>query len=202
MAEEESLPPQSASPPRDGSWEKRLEAARAALASKSSVVPGERRLSGPLVGRTQELGELLAGMESAFCGRACVCCITGETGIGKTTLFQQFLADRGSRGLNCALAIGRCSELLGDSEAYLPILEALESLLSSPWGPEFAELMKLAAPTWYVQVAPLWVSSEPSFGAILSDAKAASRERRKRELAAFFEEILWMGRLEIVDADF
>ena len=128
-------------------------------------------------------------MESAFCGRACVCCITGEPGIGKTTLFQQFLADRGSRGVNCALAIGRCSELLGDSEAYLPILEALESLLSSPWGPEFAELMKLAAPTWYVQVAPLWVSSEPSFGAILSDAKAASRERRKRELAAFFEEI-------------
>src|SRR5262249_39646362 len=60
---------------------------------------------------------------------------------------------------------------------------------SSPWGPEVSELMKLSAPTWYVQVAPLWVSSEPAFGAILSEARGASRERMKRELASFFQEV-------------
>jgi DNA-binding winged helix-turn-helix (wHTH) protein/tetratricopeptide (TPR) repeat protein len=182
---EEPVAPQSV----EGSWEKRLEAARAALEAKSSIAGVRAPVNGPVVGRARELGELLAGMESAFAGRACVCCITGEPGIGKTTLFQQFLSDGAARGVNYALATGRCSELLGASEAYLPILDALESLLSSPLGLEITEVMKLAAPTWYVQVAPLWVSSEPAFGAILAEARGASRERMKRELAAFFEEV-------------
>jgi DNA-binding winged helix-turn-helix (wHTH) protein/tetratricopeptide (TPR) repeat protein len=179
---------QPAVQPAAGSWEGRLAAARAALAAKS-LAGVEAPVNGPVVGRARELSELQAGMESAFSGRACVYCITGEPGIGKTTLFQHFLADGAARGVNYALAAGRCSEMLGGSEAYLPILEALESLLAGPLGPELAELMKLAAPTWYVQVAPLWVSSEPAFGAILAEARGASRERMKRELAAFFEEV-------------
>jgi DNA-binding winged helix-turn-helix (wHTH) protein/tetratricopeptide (TPR) repeat protein len=171
-----------------GSWEERLETARAALAAKPREPVGEER-GGSVVGRNRELRELLEGWEGALAGRACVYCITGEPGIGKTTLFEQFLAELRAGGGDCALAVGRCSERLGESEAYLPVLEALEDLLAGPRGREFGELMKLAAPTWYVQVAPLWASAEPEFAAIVADAKAASRERMKRDLAAFLEEI-------------
>jgi tetratricopeptide (TPR) repeat protein len=49
--------------------------------------------------------------------------------------------------------------------------------------------MKLVAPTWFVQAAPLWASTDPSFAAVSADAKMASRERMKREMVALFEEI-------------
>src|SRR5260221_1992005 len=174
---------------RGGSWDERLEAARAALSAKCSVAAEVETPEGNVVGRTREVGELLSGLERACSGQVQGFCVTGEPGIGKSTLVKQFLAQLRSQGLNCALAIGGCSERLAESEAYLPVLEALESLLLGVWGPECGELMKLVAPTWYVQVAPLWASAEPSFAGIVSDAKAASRERMKRELAALFEEM-------------
>jgi predicted ATPase len=128
-------------------------------------------------------------LESACRGQAWILCIAGEPGIGKSTLVEQFLAEQASSDLNCAVAIGRCSERLAESEAYLPVLEALEGLLAGPLGREFGELMKLVAPTWYIQVAPLWASTDPSFAGVVSDAKSSSRERMKRELAAFFAEL-------------
>ena len=172
-----------------GSWEQRLEAARAALASKCIIARTEDGFSGHVVGRTKELAELLSGFQTVCSGQGVLLCIAGEPGIGKSTLFEQFLAVQRLSSVNCAVAIGRCSERLAGSEAYLPVLEALETLLSAACGREFGELMKLVAPTWYVQVAPLWASADPSFAGVVSDAKAASSERMKRELARFFEEV-------------
>ena len=48
--------------------------------------------------------------------------------------------------------------------------------------------MKLTAPTWYVQVVPL-SSRDSSKERLLTDVKAASQERLKRELVAFLEEV-------------
>jgi DNA-binding winged helix-turn-helix (wHTH) protein len=145
--------------PTASSWEQRLEHARAALAAKCALSTSADTFSGNLVGRTRELEELLAGMNAAFAGQGKVICVTGEPGIAKTTLFDQLQAVRRSRGILCATAIGRCSERLGETEAYLPVLEALDTLLSGAWSREIAELMKLVAPTWYVRVAPLWASA-------------------------------------------
>ena len=186
---EEAATTRQAAPQPTESWEQRLEAARAALASKCIVTPTEDGVRGHVVGRTKELAELLSGFQIACSGQGMLLCIAGEPGIGKSTLFEQFLTVQRSSSVNCGVAIGRCSERLAESEAYLPVLEALESLLSAECGREFGELMKLVAPTWYVQVAPLWASAEPSFAGVVSDAKAASRERMKRELASFLQEV-------------
>src|SRR5207344_1274947 len=67
--------------------------------------------------------------------------------------------------------------------------EAFESLFASRPGLAIQELMKLTAPTWYVQVVPLWATADPSFAQVLADAKAASRERLKREFCSFLTEI-------------
>ena len=51
-----------------------------------------------------------------------------------------------------------------------------------------AQVMKVVAPTWYVQLAPL-VADDSSFARVREEAKVASQERLKRELAAFLQEV-------------
>jgi len=51
-----------------------------------------------------------------------------------------------------------------------------------------AQVMKVVAPNWYVQLAPL-VTDDSSFARVPVEAKGASQERLKRELAAFLQEV-------------
>ena len=84
---------------------------------------------------------------------------------------------------------GKCSERLAGTEAYLPVLEALDNLLHAGMtGDSFAEMMRQAAPVWYLQVAPL--SSESSTTQQMrDDARTASQERMKRELGVLLQEV-------------
>ena len=137
------------------------------------------------VGREKERAELMSGFESALAGRGLLLCVAGEPGIGKTTLVEDFLAELAAEG-RCTVARGRCSERLAGTEAYLPLLEALECL--SQGNPSAARVMRQIAPTWYAQVAS--VSSEREESArLLNEVKAASQERMKRELGAFLQEV-------------
>ena len=131
----------------------------------------------------------MKAFESAEAGKGSLVCVSGEAGIGKTTLVEQFLEELPTSRKFCTVASGRCSERLAGSEAYLPILEALQGLLHGLDGGVVERLMTLVAPTWYVQVAPLWAAEDPSFSHVLKDAKTASRERMKRELSALVEEL-------------
>jgi DNA-binding winged helix-turn-helix (wHTH) protein/tetratricopeptide (TPR) repeat protein len=173
----------------DLSWDERLEAARAALASTSGTEVLARTRHQHVVGRRREIIELAAAVESARSGRGLVLGLTGEPGIGKSTLVELFLADQQTWGSDCLVAIGRCSELLGTSDAYLPVLDALEGLLRDRYRGKCGDLLKLVAPTWFLRLQPLWAAADPSFASIAADAKTASRERMKRELVTFIEEV-------------
>ena len=139
------------------------------------------------VGREKERAELQSGFASALAGRGLLLCVTGEPGIGKTSLVEDFLAELAAEGRS-TIARGRCSERLAGTEAYLPLLEGLESLLQSGSTPAAARVMKQIAPTWYAQVVPLSSSDEES-ARLLAEVKAASQERMKRELGAFLQEV-------------
>ena len=149
-----------------------------------TVDPGR----GPTVGRQGEGAALRSGFESAAAGRGSLLCVTGEPGLGKTTLVESFLDELAADGRPCGLARGRCSERLAGAEAYLPFLEALDSLLQGAGGASAAQALKLLAPSWYVQLAPL-AGQDPALAGVLADARAASQERRKRELAVFLQEV-------------
>lgn len=138
------------------------------------------------VGREKECAELAAAFGSAAAGRGLLACVAGEPGIGKTTLVQDFLSSLQASGRSFGLAIGRCSQRLAGEEAYLPFLEALESLLRSDGGltPKLREF----APSWYAQLFSL-SGADPSDAALQAHARAATQEKVKRELAAFFCEI-------------
>src|SRR5262249_6415266 len=126
-----------------------------------------------------------AGFESALSGRGLLLCVAGEPGIGKTTLVEEFLSELMSNG-DCTVARGRCSERLAGTEAYLPLLEALESLVDneSSW----VTVRKQVDPTWYAKVVPL-TSEDEETTKLMNEVRAASQERMKRELGAFLQQV-------------
>ena len=140
------------------------------------------------VGREKERAELRAGFEAVTAGRGLLLCAAGEPGIGKTTLVEDFLSEVTASGEPCAIARGRSSERLAGTEAYLPFLEALDSLLHGEANESMTRLMRLLAPTWYAQVAPL-SAEDASDARVLAEVKMGSQERLKRELFAYLQEV-------------
>lgn len=136
---------------------------------------------GETVGRELEKAALRDEYAAAVSGRATMVCVSGEPGIGKTTLVEDFLSEL-SRGPSHLVARGRCSERLAGAEAYLPILDALEDLLKDDPNGTIQSALDRQAPSWRRQVAPF--DTGPG-----APPPAPSQERLKRELAAFLAEV-------------
>lgn len=161
----------------------------AALASlKNTVVPARAAATPTVrqhtVGRDRERQELHDAFRRAAAGNGHLLSISGDPGSGKTTLAEAFLDELTAAGMRGRIARGRCSERLAGSEAYLPVLEALESLLHSS-NADTARQIADIAPTWYAQVA----TSTPAGTAHTSQSPASSQERLKREIAALVREL-------------
>jgi predicted ATPase len=115
-------------------------------------------------------------------------CLAGEPGTGKTTLLDQFIG--GLEGIPGQLAtFSACPQRLAGAEAFLPVLETLDELTRAGEDAAITRLLRLTAPTWYVQVAPLWSAVDAGFASVLQHARAASPERLKRELFTFVKHI-------------
>ncbi len=131
------------------------------------------------VGRARERKQLSAFWDFAEAAHGLLCCVSGEPGIGKTTLVEDFLSELGTSG-HPMIARGRCSERLAGTDAYSPFKEALDALQHS--SSSAAQTMRRLAPTWYSQVG-----SDASNGS--PPERAYSQERIKRELGAFLQEL-------------
>jgi DNA-binding winged helix-turn-helix (wHTH) protein/predicted ATPase len=142
--------------------------------------PFSRLRPGLLVGREAELVHVQQWLAQALRGERQVGFVTGETGIGKTTLVEAFIERVGGVG---ALWIGRgqCIEQYGAGEAYLPVLEALGRLCRGPEGQRFIALLGQYAPSWLVQMPALLGAADRD--ALQRRGLGATRERMLRELA-------------------
>lgn len=133
-----------------------------------------------LVGREAELAGLHARLEKALGGQRQLVFVTGEPGIGKTTLVEAFLAGVGeARGAR--IGYGQCVEQYGAGEAYLPILEALGRLGRAAGGEQLLQILKQHAPTWLEQLPGLLSDRERA--AVKRRAQGATRGRMLREVA-------------------
>jgi predicted ATPase len=105
------------------------------------------------VGREREREYLERALGRALQGERQVVFVTGEAGIGKTMLVNNFLAPLRN---NPALAVGwgQCVEQYGAGEAYLPILEALSRLARRRDSEELLKVLRRNAPTWLVHIDP------------------------------------------------
>jgi DNA-binding winged helix-turn-helix (wHTH) protein/predicted ATPase len=138
-----------------------------------------------LVGRERELGELRACLAHAVRGERQLVFLTGEPGIGKTTVIEAFLADAGASRPELRVGQGRCIDHYGAGEAYLPILEALTRLCREPGGADLVRLLRQHAPSWLVQMPSLLAAADVK--TLQRQTSGVTRERMLRELAEAVE---------------
>ncbi len=139
------------------------------------------------VGRDDARTILAGAFDAADAGVGTIVTLSGEPGIGKTTLAEDFLQDLVTSGRRRLVARGRCSERQAGAGAYLPWLEALDSIRDET-GQPLARVMKTVAPTWYAQIAPMAADDSPEARALVVN-RAGSQEWMKRELVALLEEV-------------
>jgi predicted ATPase/predicted Ser/Thr protein kinase len=139
----------------------------------------------PIVQRSAELHALRESYDAAAAGHGSIVCLFGEPGIGKTTLVDDFLGELAARGASSLVARGGCSERLVATEAYSPVIDALQHLLRSHTHVAAARLIRAVAPTWYAHLA----RAVPEPPADREDAaRAASQPAMLREFCHFVEE--------------
>ena len=118
----------------------------------------------PFVGRQAELAGLQECLAQAQQGQPRLVFVTGDAGVGKTALVQQFLAQAQARGA-VWVGQGQCIEHAGPGEAYLPLLEALGRCGRAPEGEQLLTALRRAAPTWLVHLPLLREAHERGTGA-------------------------------------
>ena len=159
-----------------------------------------------LFGRQQEIARLRELLGQATGGEHQLCFVTGEPGIGKTSLVRGFLDTFPTQVANETPLIGQgqCIDQHGEGEAYLPLLEALDRLARGPKGQWVLENLQQYAPTWLAQMPWLLPSADPA-----SDPQllAATSARKLREFCVLLESlaadtplVLWLEDLHWSDA--
>jgi DNA-binding winged helix-turn-helix (wHTH) protein len=127
-----------------------------AVAAAPADVDDDRPTHGLVVGREGERAEIATWLRAATGGRRQLGFVSGEAGIGKTTLVDVALRDfRRTPGTHVRIARGQCIEQYGGGEPYLPVLEAIAELRNGSEGAAIEEALRRHAPRWLVDsVAP------------------------------------------------
>jgi len=137
-----------------------------------------------VLGREAELAKLRGWFDRAYAGDRQVVFVTGEAGIGKTTLVQAFIAELEELS-NIRVARGQCLERYGAGEAYLPLLDGFSRLCRLPGGDPVLTVLRHQAPAWLAQMPSLVPQSERAN--LQAQAMGATRERILREMAEAIE---------------
>src|SRR5215470_10097486 len=133
-----------------------------------------------VLGRETELYEMGKWLNRALAGNRQVVFVTGEAGIGKTSLVEAFL-EEADKLPGIRVARGQCLEHYGAGEAYLPLLDGFSRLCRLPGGAQVLNLLRSQAPTWLAQMPSLVPQSERAN--LQSHTMGATRERMLREMA-------------------
>jgi DNA-binding winged helix-turn-helix (wHTH) protein/tetratricopeptide (TPR) repeat protein len=139
------------------------------------------------VGRERELAQLQAWYARAQQGERQMIFVSGEAGIGKTTLVERFLAQVRAGG---AVRIGRgyCVEQAGQGEVYLPVLQALQQLCRAPDGNQVVAILRRHAPLWLLQLPGVIEADEREM--LHLQVQGVSPHRMLREFAQAIEQVV------------
>ncbi len=150
------------------------------------------------VGRQFEKERLHAALQRARSGQRQVILVSGEPGIGKTWLIEEFLSEVGapaSDGEGVRFGRGQCIEHFGQVEAFLPLREALGRLCTRPSGDDLIAALRELAPRWAAQIPgarlersrddDAWTASRTLLNL------AAALEAQRRPLVLVLEDLHW-----------
>jgi len=152
-------------------------------AAGTSSAAGTNRI----LGREPQLAELCLYLSRAQRSERQIVFITGELGIGKTALGDEFQRRARVDAPGIRIACGQCVEGYGGTEPYYAVLEALGQLCRGSEGESVVRILAQQAPAWLAQF-PLLVNGkqgEPLQRQILG----ATRERMLREIGDAMETI-------------
>jgi DNA-binding winged helix-turn-helix (wHTH) protein/tetratricopeptide (TPR) repeat protein len=168
---------------------------RPAVGFAASVQPPVKKL----VGRERSLGELRDCLGNALRDQRQIVFITGEPGIGKTALADEFQGEVVAEVAGIRIARGQCIEGYGGKEAYYPMLEALGQLHRGSGGEAVIQTLVAQAPTWLVQF-PTLVKHEQR-ETLQREILVATRERMLREIGDALETLAAQNPLLLVFED-
>lgn len=159
----------------------------AALAQVSVSARPRPDVTREVVGRDREIEHLLRELDRVARGQGRMVTISAEAGMGKTTVIESFLRHLQAEDVPARVGRGRCSERLAGTEAYLPVLEALDGLQRDARHGALSRVVRATAPSWYIQMMPS-VADESSARRLAVETAGGSADRLKRELIALLEE--------------
>ena len=136
-----------------------------------------------LVGREAPMAELKSHFVASLEGHRRIVFITGEAGIGKTSLTDAF--EQSVAGEAVYVVRGQCVEGFGGKEAYYPVLDALGGLMKGDGGETVVETVAEHAPTWLIQF-PSFVQPKRK-DKLQHELLGATRERMVREFCDVIE---------------
>ncbi|MGR8947897.1 MAG: AAA family ATPase [Gammaproteobacteria bacterium] len=137
-----------------------------------------------IVGRENELETIRQIAQRACATGHQILLISGEAGIGKTTLLKAAREDLETNH-NVWAMNGQCIEHHGKSEAYLPLLDAIGRCCRGSRGAEVLSKLAVHAPLWLAEFSGL--ISEAEFDSVERRIRNASPGRMMRELSDVIE---------------
>jgi DNA-binding winged helix-turn-helix (wHTH) protein len=137
-----------------------------------------------LVGRDRALSELDACLNRAMGGQRQIVFVTGEAGIGKSALVDEFQR-RATQSGSVRIATGQCVEGYGGKEAYYPVLEGFGSLCR--YSDSVLRIVTAQAPTWLAQFPSL--IREEQRETLQREILGATGHRMLREIVAAVDAI-------------
>ncbi len=138
-----------------------------------------------LAGRKHELAWLDTQLARALRGERRLLFVTGDPGVGKTTLVRSFVSQPGVA--DAFVGIGQCIEQVGGGEAYLPLFEALGRMCRNDDKGLVIDVLRRVAPTWLVHMPGLLTANERD--EMQPRLAGATRQRMLRELAEALDAI-------------
>jgi len=156
------------------------------VASSSPVASGGPAQS-TLVGRAGALGVLHEAWRRALSGERQIVLISGEPGIGKTALAEEFQRRVAVGERSVRIVHGQCIEGYGSKEAYGPMLDALGQLCRGPQAEPIIQILSTQAPTWLAQLPTLLTREHRA--TLQREILGATRERMVREIGDALDSI-------------
>jgi len=139
-----------------------------------------------LVGRDAPLTMLQDRLAVALTATRQLVFISGEAGIGKTSVLETFVENQRQTG-NYWIAKGQCIEHYGAGEAYLPLLDAMGRLCRETDDESLPAVLARYAPSWLAHLPSVRFS--PTATGNTETMANTSPERMMREMAEALEAI-------------
>jgi len=154
---------------------------------------------GKLIGRDRALSSLQDCLRRTLEGQRQIVFITGEPGIGKSALVDEFQRCTVAGEPSVRIARGQCAAGYGGKEPYYPMLQALTQLCRGPGGDSVIRILDAQAPTWLAQLPALIKRERREM--LQREILGATREHMLREIEDALESIASETPLMLIFAD-